>query len=238
MATRDAADEYLAWWKAKGEVTIAVVSTATFRFSVGPVVLEVRDAAGRVVPPQRVLPQHHIGFRYYRLSQVSDDLFDAFRNMYLAFELLLSAKYPKGRGREIDWLRASLTTAAHDLDLPALATGPNPIDRIIDVVYENARLPLFHAKDDHAYFAPVTSNQDRKAVTEALQLLTFIVMRMADVWHQTRRMRGGVNLKLMEEADKHIFANSSFVASSDSTIELNGDLSQPPFKKGYPLRQG
>jgi hypothetical protein len=206
LATRDAANEYLAWWKADDEVIVSVVSTATFSFSVGPVILEVRDAASRVVPPTPVIPLHHLGFRYYRLSQVSDDLFDAFRNMYLTFELLLSAKYPKGREREIDWLRASLT-AADDLNLPALATGPSPIDHIIDVVYNNARLPLFHAKDDLAYFAPVTSSQDRVAVSEALQLLTRIVIRMADVWHQTRRGGGGVNLELMEEGNKHFFAN-------------------------------
>jgi hypothetical protein len=47
LATRDAANEYLAWWKAKDETIVSIVSTATFSFSVGPIALEVRDAAGR-----------------------------------------------------------------------------------------------------------------------------------------------------------------------------------------------
>jgi hypothetical protein len=119
LATRDAPDEYLAWWRDIGKNVIAVVSTATSAFSVGPLTIEVRDATGQVVPPTPLAPQHHLGFRFYRLSQVSDDLFDAFRNMYLAFELLLSAKYPKGKEREIDWLRASLASAAADLILQA-----------------------------------------------------------------------------------------------------------------------
>lgn len=229
LATRDAANEYLAWWKAKDETIVSIVSTATFSFSVGPITLEVRDAAGNLVPPTPVIPLHHLGFRYYRLSQVSDDLFDAFRNMYLAFELLLSTKYPKGREREIDWLRASLIAAADDLNLPALAAGPNPIDYIISVVYNNARLPLFHAKDGRTYFVPVTSGQDRKAVSAALQLLTPIVIRMADVWHQTRRGGGGVNLKLVEEGNKNLFANASFIVSSEPAADIKDDLFPPAF---------
>jgi hypothetical protein len=173
LATRDAPDEYLAWWRDRGKNVIAVVSTATRSFSVGPVTIEVLDAAGQVVPPTPLVPQHHLGFRFYRLSQVSDDLFDAFRNMYLAFELLLSAKYPKGNEREIDWLRTSLAAAAADLDLASLTPSHvDPVSHIIDAVYLNARLPLFHAKDGHAYFAPLRSNEDRQEINNALQLLT------------------------------------------------------------------
>src|SRR5262249_18269 len=127
LATRDAPDEYFAWWRDGGKSVIAVVDTGTFSFHVPPISIEVRDVRGQIVPPTPVTPQHHLAFRFYRLSQVSDDLFDAFRNMYLAVELLLSAKYPKGVEHEIDWLRASL-------------------------VYLNARLPLFHAKDGRIIF--------------------------------------------------------------------------------------
>jgi hypothetical protein len=166
LATRDAPDEYFAWWRDGGKSVIAVVDTGTFSFHVPPISIEVRDARGQIVPPTRVTPQHHIGFRFYRLSQVSDDLYDAFRNMYLAFELLLSAKYPKGVEHEIDWLRASLVASTVDLNLVSLApAGADPVTHIIDKVYLNARLPLFHAKDGRTYFAPVTSNRDRRRYT-------------------------------------------------------------------------
>jgi hypothetical protein len=162
----DAPDEYFAWWRDGGKSVIAVVDTGTFSFHVPPISIEVRDARGQIVPPTRVTPQHHIGFRFYRLSQVSDDLYDAFRNMYLAFELLLSAKYPKGVEHEIDWLRASLVASTVDLNLVSLApAGADPVTHIIDKVYLNARLPLFHAKDGRTYFAPVTSNRDRRRYT-------------------------------------------------------------------------
>jgi hypothetical protein len=233
LATRDAPDEYFAWWRDGGKSVIAVVDTGTFSFHVPPISIEVRDVGGQIVPPKRVTPQHHLGFRFYRLSQVSDDLFDAFRNMYLAFELLLSAKYPKGAEREIDWLRASLVASTADLNLVSLApAGVDPVTHIIDKVYLNARLPLFHAKDGKTYFAPVTSNRHRREVQHALQLLTLVVIRMAEAWYQARRLSGGVNLQLISEADKRIFDKVSFVASSSSDFNLEGDLSQAAIERG------
>jgi hypothetical protein len=89
LATRDANEEYVVWWTDDGNSTITYASTVTFTVSVGPVELTVCDAAGNIVPQKIVVPQHHLGFRFFRLAQVSDDLFDAYRNMYLAFELFL-----------------------------------------------------------------------------------------------------------------------------------------------------
>jgi hypothetical protein len=81
LATRDAADEYFAWWQQGGTKVISITSTATLRWSIGPINIEVRDASGNVVAPTVVVPRHHLGFRFFRLAQVTDDLFDAFRNM-------------------------------------------------------------------------------------------------------------------------------------------------------------
>jgi hypothetical protein len=96
LATKDAQEEYIAWWDESGKKTVAYATTVTFSFSVGSVELTAHDANGNIIPPNIIVPQHHLGFRFYRLAQVSDDLFDAFRNMYLAFEALLSSHYPKG----------------------------------------------------------------------------------------------------------------------------------------------
>jgi hypothetical protein len=167
---------------------------------------------------------------------VSDDIFDAFRNMYLAFELLLSAKYPKGKEREIEWLQVSLAAAAADLNLANLTpAGVDPVIHITDRVYSNARLPLFHAKDGRAFFAPVPSYQDRRDVGEALQLLTLVVIRMAEAWHQTRRLGGGVNLELMSEADKRLFDRVSFVGLSRADFDVEADLSQPRARRSHTI---
>ncbi|HLG85560.1 MAG TPA: methylamine utilization protein MauJ [Bradyrhizobium sp.] len=234
LATRDANEEYIAWWKEAGTKVIAVASTATFSFSVGPIELEVRDASGTPVPPKIVIPQHHLAFRFYRLAQVSDDLFDAYRNMYLAFELLLSARYPKAKEREINWLRKSLTTAANELGLSNLVgvTNPAPIEYLIDALYTNTRLPLFHAKDGRAYFASNTANQDRRTVASSLELLTRIVIRMAEAWHHTRRIGGAVNLELMERSYSNTFDKVEFVAATGSSFSPEDELSNPNIRDG------
>jgi hypothetical protein len=52
------------------------------------------------------MPEHHIGFRFFRLAQVTDDLYDAYRNMYLAFEVLLSSRVPAPAPPPARWLGA------------------------------------------------------------------------------------------------------------------------------------
>jgi len=84
----------------------------------------------------------------------------------------------------------------------------------------------------NGYFAPVTSNSDRREVHHALQLLTLMVIRMAEAWYQARRLSGGVNLQLISEADKRIFEKVSFVASSSSDFNLEGDLFQGAIERG------
>lgn len=75
----------------------------------------------------RARAPHHIGFRYYRLAQSTEDLYDGFRNMYLAFEVLLSSKYPKVRGeQEIEWLERGLREATETLRLRDLVPADDP----------------------------------------------------------------------------------------------------------------
>ena len=234
LATRDANDEYVAWWTDNGNSTITYASTVTFSFSVWPVELTVRDATGNIVPPNIVVPQHHLGFRFFRLAQVSDDLFDAYRNMYLAFEALLSSQYPKGRGLEIDWLRHSFAAASNDLNLASVVPSgvPAPVDQILDVVYSGARLPLFHAKDGRAYFAPISSANDRAVVAVALRLLTQLVIRMAGVWFNARRRSGWVNLNIFEKNYKILFSRSEFVFSDNPDYSLHDDLTSKSINEG------
>ena len=232
LVTQEADTEYFVWWKDKLE-TLGVVSTATMAFKVGPVEISVLDADGNVVPPTPVIPEHHLGFRFYRLAQASDDLYDAYRNMYLAFESLLSSKYPKTQRLEIDWLRSSMASVAVDLSLESLApTSTNPVDHILSIIYNGARLPLFHAKDGKAYFAPVQSASDREAVETALTMLTHIVIRMAAAWFSTRRAGGSVNLAIVEQHNKTLFRGSRFVLSDDPKFTLQEELEGNVIRNG------
>ncbi len=235
LATRDAQHEYLVWWKEGNTRAIAVVSTAKQGYQVGEVKITLLNPDGTVVPPVPIIPNHHPGFRYYRLSQVSDDLFDSFRNMYLAFELLLSSKHPKGRGKEEDWLRNSLNSSAGDLNLVGVVPSgtPDPVDHVMQVVYFDARLPLFHAKDGRVFYAPMGHDADREAVERALGMLTYMVMQMADTWHNTRRRRGGVYLRTMEAGFGSIMAGAMYSVSPIASFKPDDPLTSPAIQAGF-----
>lgn len=219
VVIRDAQDEYLLWWTDAPGLVLRAVTTTHLRFTVGPVTLTVTDKEGNGVPPVRTHPRHHVAFRFFRLAQATDDLFDAYRNMYLAFEALLSSQHPKPSSqREIDWLRRGLRSASEALRLGALGlpASADPVEAIIEKVYRDARLPLFHAKEGQPYFAPQSTPDNRRVVVEALDLLTKIVLRMAESWFGVRRSGGGVFFGWVYDSVRQMLADCSAYASSDA----------------------
>jgi hypothetical protein len=217
---KDAQDEHLAWWTAAGSQLLSVSSTVTLSATVGQPQIIVRDAQGNIVPPQPAPnPRHHVGFRFFRLSQISDDLYDSFRSMYLAFESLLSSRYPKGKEQEIQWLERALRAADSDLSLPTLCPSGTAdcVAHVIFSVYTSARLPLFHAKNGKTYFAPGGSDTDRTTVQAGLSMLTELVIRMASAWFSARRRGGWVNLQLIDEGHRSLLAGCQVVYSDEPT---------------------
>lgn len=108
------------------------------------------DASGKEIksppPPE---PIWNESFRYYRLSQSSSDLVEAYRNLFLAFEALLNTICPKNRREgEAAWLRRSLTTVNSRSSLAHFAPSGNgdPIEYIVTSQYSNVRCKLQHAK--------------------------------------------------------------------------------------------
>lgn len=108
------------------------------------------DSSGNEIksqlPPE---PTWNESFRYYRLSQCSNDLFEAYRNLFLSFESLLNTicnkKNSEGEGA---WLKRALT--AINLRVPLISVTPNgteePISYIIHSQYKKVRCKLQHAK--------------------------------------------------------------------------------------------
>jgi hypothetical protein len=250
LITRDAEDEHLLWWMAGARRTIMFKSTATVPAKMEPTTIVQYDPQGNVVPSVPAKPIHHLGFRFYRLSQTSEDLYDAFRNMYLSFENLLSSRYPKGKVNEKDWLKLSLNSASADLSLSSFAPPgtPDPISHIFDVIYGNARLPLFHAKDGKIYYAPGDDAGQRETVERAMGMLTKIVLRMAKRWFSTRRMGGSVSPEDTARAWQKVFAGSQLLfndiptrcsastAVKDNTCVVSGDISVAKLPDGKTLR--
>src|SRR5579871_2257152 len=124
---------HIVWWTETRGIVLRdmAIEDLGFRFSG---TAEVRDAAGNPAPPP--VPWHE-SFRYFRISQTTGDLFDAYRNLYLAVESLLSTVVPMrlnaagvpGEG-EGQWLRRALTQihpATVNLANYAVAGVANPV---------------------------------------------------------------------------------------------------------------
>jgi hypothetical protein len=87
-------------------------------------------------------------FRFFRLSQASDDLFEAYRNMFLALEAIFSELHPKHPGeREKDWLIRAFREVARSINLTPFLLAPavDEAQALADTFY-GIRLQLFHAK--------------------------------------------------------------------------------------------
>jgi hypothetical protein len=110
--------KHVAWWTSNGNLTVRCVIFFGLTFDARPATVMVRDASGRVVPPRAVPLVWHPSLRFFRLSQITGDLIDAYRNMFLALESILSDLRPQrpNEGEGI-WLRAAFNDAHALYDL-------------------------------------------------------------------------------------------------------------------------
>ncbi len=112
--------------------------------------VEVRDKNGNIVPPNPIPePIWTWAFRYYRLSQDSQDIFEAYRNLFLSLEALLNEILPKKRSEhEKTWLENALSKIASKVTLfhHVPVSVSNPIEYLIKTQYTDVRCRLFHAK--------------------------------------------------------------------------------------------
>ena len=115
---------------------------------------------------------------FFRMSQLSTNLFDCFRYLYLGFENIISLRYPKKNHEyESIWIKRVLSNIHTQYNLNQLLNqnDPNIVDVVYDEIYINSRLPLFHAKKDKSFLSP-TYLQHRNLINEALKKL-YIIFR-------------------------------------------------------------
>lgn len=134
------------------------------------------DASGKEVksppPPE---PIWNESFRYYRLSQCSNDLFDAYRNLFLSFEALLNSACKKKRSEgEGDWLNRALATVNTRASLSQFTPTGNedPVSYIIKSQYKDVRCKLQHAKFPEAQLphANPTPQDVKQAYSELIRI--------------------------------------------------------------------
>ena len=200
----NAFDDCLIWWRENSIQILRIVSigwigNASTIESVG------------MVPPK---PIYHESLRYFRLSQVTDDLFDAYRNMYLCLELLVSSKSPKkNRESECEWLKRVLNGEASQISPRFQPVAKSLINEIYDI-----RCKLFHAKENADYLVP-HSWLNRQRVNKTLVELTEIVCVLARELLNVCRSRGFMTSEGFKHDNKWMTSNPEILVS-DSDVPL------------------
>jgi hypothetical protein len=147
----DSLREYSTWSRRDGKVWLKVVTTGRLGLLMRSSA-EVRDPTGSLRPPSARPPlKWHPSHAYFRRSQTTDNLHEAYRNLFLALEALLSSVYPwELEAGETKWFRAALEHVCngYSLDLSKYVggAGGNPYRRFLKEQYRARRCALFHSK--------------------------------------------------------------------------------------------
>jgi len=185
LVIKDFDHNHLVWWPEPAGLVIRVVTFNTVRVDVPGAIVMVDGA--QALPITRVPLQWHESFRYYRLSQTTDDLFEAYRNAYLALESVLSTIAPqktKASGKvnegEGEWFRRALTKADQLVPLAhrAPAGTADPVDWLFEDLYEKTRSAMSHAKSGRPVLLP-QNEAERQDVTASLGRLVDLYLALA-----------------------------------------------------------
>jgi hypothetical protein len=250
-ASFDAAQEALDVFCIRGTLSLAVVGVETTHFawwtdSAGTIMrivgvvdrnvgmtatLSVTDTHGnpKPVPPLPVV--WHESFRYFRISQTSTDLFDAYRNLYLALESILTTmvpfrQLPNGRFEpEHVWLKRALRQIDANL-LPLARYAPpgsnNPPDGIYQDVYEQTRTAIFHAKQGRNVLLPQRLGTSA-GVVDTLERLSHLYLDLVDKALGVRHATGSMTLDGFNIAMQPLINATSEVAMSVDDSPLDPD---------------
>lgn len=178
------------------------------------------DADGVVVPPpSSSAPTWHESMRYFRMSQSTGDLLDAFRNIYLGLESMLSEITPYSRAiyeNEKAWLKRALKDAEWLMQsrggLPTVeqrfdrAPAGDPIDALCDELYSAHRTAAFHAKTNRKTSLP-QREADRASVAGILQRYAGLYADIAQAKFGARFPRSGVGSIVAESLVTTMGAN-------------------------------
>lgn len=190
MAIRHAGTEHIIWWSDGSGSVIRLLSVPTVMLHVGGVTVSGGTA---VVPPPPVWQE---SARYFRLSQLTDDLFDSFRNIYLALESMLDHLAPQRTTapfeREGEWFRRALTQAGTIVNLAGHAPkgASDPVEALYNELYVSTRNLVFHAKSTRAYLLPHSSSE-RRAVEDTTRRAAYFYVALAEHVVHLRRPGSG-----------------------------------------------
>lgn len=165
--------------------------------------------------------------RFYRLSQASTDLYEAYRNLWLGLEALLSTISPKRASEgERKWLLRVLSEVAAKIDVrPLLPDSRDLTDYMLADQYERMRCYLFHAKPEEGMAVPTLPDPEALAIAYA-QLIRI----WRDIAHHFAGVRqGGIGVVTYEGFRALLFTPFSSrlsVVYSDARVPAGNEDTQ------------
>lgn len=232
LGIRSGSDERVMWWRDQDGQHLRIVTTSVLNVSTS-VSLEHRDQNGNVIPPSPTPPiSWNESYRFFRLAQLTDDLFDAYRNVWLAFENAVSSVCPTIQGeREGDWLRRALTQISQRVDLSRRVINPtsNPVNDFIQEQYLDTRVRLFHAKHGRSRLRPQELD-DLFHVQASLERLYPAYLDIAREFLGLHRGGGVMTYAGFESFTKGIRRGGRVLVSADTTpVDRSETLDSAPW---------
>lgn len=235
MACTNVSDERLVWWPNEGDQYLRIVDNGSITANTSASATAY-DEDGNEIETTPQPTEWHEAMRYFRLAQVSNDLFDAYRNIYLSFERILSHIVPKGNEGEGAWLRRGLGNLPSGVNLGNYTDGTaNPVDEFMQEQYDDVRNKIFHAKEGESRLRPQDPS-DQETVQNALENLTRFVIALIRETAPTNRAGGVVThagfdlmTRWMEEEELEIRTHLRYPPLRMSA-EHDPDTSEPGLK--------
>lgn len=240
LGIRDAETEHIIWWPETDGQVLRLTNVVTIGMDLHATVV-VRDADGYEVSQPAPAVTWHESLRYFRLAQVTDDLFDAYRNIYLALESLLDRIAPqrvdvagKMKEGESAWIKRALNVISTRVPLASFAPKGtlNPEADLYNELYVATRTALFHAKRSRPSFRPHAPGKEKETVTAAVERLACLYMTLAEQELGTRSAMGvityaGFDLMtagLKEQVQLQVTDNSTVANPETRKMGLSGGI--------------
>jgi hypothetical protein len=224
-----AMDQNLVWWRGKQGLSVRLLVTLPFNIRVGGAAITVLGADAESAPatPSRAYPPWNRSMRFFRLSQLDDDVVSAYRNAFLALEAALDTAVPPEvelpRG-EREWLSAALAQVRelHDLDLENYIEtkgSDDSIQQFMDEQYTAVRCCIFHAKYRHRPSILPGEPDALRTVAQALEPLMRLILDINRVALSAPRPGGVLTI-----AGFNLMLDSLMAAGYQAAVaEVQGD---------------
>ncbi|WP_048151194.1 hypothetical protein [Methanolacinia paynteri] len=230
MSINNDNDIYTVLFKTKDKFVIRLVTMVIFSFNVTASATVFRD--GKEVPsPPKAEVKWNPAFRYYHLSKISTNIFEAYRNLFLSLESLLSEKYPlQGREGEVKWFRRALEEINKTIPLnkyfPAI-NNCTSIDYFIDNQYVKFRCNLFHSKDCQSLLP--FADLDQQELTSGYEELLRFWQELVNVYCNIPRGGGGITYAGFQDLMNGLFSDGfELLATDDPSLENVTDTQVSP----------